>query len=66
MALCKNSRKIVFWLALLSLAIARSLTQSGLLLDDGIVKPLPPVIRALLETKAALEHAGHTVIEFRM
>ncbi|KAF7560566.1 hypothetical protein G7046_g3586 [Stylonectria norvegica] len=36
----------------------------GLLLDDGIVKPLPPVTRALLQTKAALEAAGHTVIEF--
>ncbi|KAJ5328696.1 hypothetical protein N7452_009086 [Penicillium brevicompactum] len=38
----------------------------GLLLDDGIVKPLPPVTRALLITKAALEAAGHTVIEFRI
>ncbi|KAJ4164361.1 hypothetical protein LMH87_006038 [Akanthomyces muscarius] len=38
----------------------------GLLLDDGIVKPLPPVTRALLVTKAALEKAGHTVIEFRI
>ncbi|KAI1619401.1 general amidase [Exophiala viscosa] len=36
----------------------------GILLDDGIVKPLPPVTRALLHTKAALEAAGHTVIEF--
>ncbi|KAI5458321.1 putative Acetamidase [Mariannaea sp. PMI_226] len=38
----------------------------GLLLDDGIVKPLPPVTRALLKTKAALEKAGHTVIEFKI
>ncbi|KAJ5808994.1 hypothetical protein N7474_010263 [Penicillium riverlandense] len=38
----------------------------GLLLDDGIVKPLPPVTRGLLLTKAALEAAGHTVIEFRI
>ncbi|KAL3467841.1 amidase signature domain-containing protein [Aspergillus heterothallicus] len=38
----------------------------GLLLDDGIVKPLPPVTRALLRTKAALEAAGHTVIEFHI
>ena len=37
---------------------------AGILLDDGIVKPLPPVTRALLRTKAALEAAGHTVIEF--
>ncbi|CAI7646401.1 unnamed protein product [Penicillium bialowiezense] len=38
----------------------------GLLLDDGIVKPLPPVTRGLLITKAALEAAGHTVIEFKI
>jgi amidase len=38
----------------------------GLLLDDGIVKPLPPVTRALLRTKAALEAAGHAVIEFHL
>lgn len=38
----------------------------GLLLDDGIVKPLPPVTRALHQVKAALEGAGHTVVEFRM
>jgi amidase len=38
----------------------------GLLVDDGCVRPLPPVTRALLETKAALEAAGHTVINFHM
>ncbi|KAL5335172.1 amidase signature domain-containing protein [Aspergillus crustosus] len=38
----------------------------GLLLDDGIVKPLPSVTRALLQVKAALEAAGHTVIEFNI
>ncbi|KAJ0418961.1 amidase signature domain-containing protein [Aspergillus carlsbadensis] len=38
----------------------------GLLLDDEVVKPLPPVTRALLQTKAALEVAGHTVIEFHL
>ncbi|KAL4869405.1 hypothetical protein BDV12DRAFT_185280 [Aspergillus spectabilis] len=38
----------------------------GFLLDDGIVKPLPPVTRALLRAKAALEAAGHTVIEFHI
>lgn len=37
---------------------------SGLIMDNGIVKPTPPVIRALLETKAALEKAGHKVIEW--
>ncbi|RSH94942.1 hypothetical protein EHS25_000026 [Saitozyma podzolica] len=36
----------------------------GLLMDDGIVKPTPPVTRALLEVKAALEAAGHKVIEW--
>ncbi|RMZ75574.1 hypothetical protein DV737_g5244, partial [Chaetothyriales sp. CBS 132003] len=40
--------------------------MAGFLLDDGIVKPLPPVTRALLETKAALEATGHTVIEFHL
>ncbi|TXT15767.1 hypothetical protein VHUM_00270 [Vanrija humicola] len=34
----------------------------GLILDNGIVRPTPPVTRALLETKAALEKAGHKVI----
>ncbi|KAL4874303.1 amidase signature domain-containing protein [Aspergillus karnatakaensis] len=38
----------------------------GLLLDDGHVKPLPPVTNALLQTKAALEAAGHTVIDFHI
>lgn len=38
----------------------------GIWLDDGIVEPLPPVTRALLETKAALEAEGHKVIEFHM
>lgn len=34
----------------------------GLVMDDGIVKPTPPVTRALLETKKALEAAGHKVV----
>ncbi|KAJ5247189.1 hypothetical protein N7468_002172 [Penicillium chermesinum] len=38
----------------------------GIWLDDGIVKPLPPVTRAVLKTKAALEAAGHSVIEFQV
>lgn len=38
----------------------------GFLPDDGVVKPLPPVARALEITKQALEAAGHTVIEFKM
>lgn len=36
----------------------------GLLVDDGVVKPLPPVLRALERTRKALEAAGHTVIEY--
>ncbi|CAG8019970.1 unnamed protein product [Penicillium salamii] len=38
----------------------------GFLPDDGVVKPLPPVARALEITKQALEAAGHTVIEFKI
>lgn len=37
----------------------------GILVDDGIVKPLPPVQRALEDTRKALEAAGHTVIEYK-
>jgi amidase len=36
----------------------------GILVDDGIVKPLPPVTKALDKTKRAIEAAGHTVIEY--
>ncbi|WVQ75106.1 hypothetical protein IAR50_004715 [Cryptococcus sp. DSM 104548] len=36
----------------------------ALVLDNGEVKPTPPVTRALQETKAALEAAGHKVIEW--
>lgn len=36
----------------------------GILVDDGIVKPLPPVTRALERTRRAIEAAGHTVIEY--
>ncbi|WVR08198.1 hypothetical protein IAU60_005245 [Kwoniella sp. DSM 27419] len=36
----------------------------GLIADNGIVKPTPPIARALQETKKALEAAGHTVIEW--
>lgn len=41
-----------------------TINSPGLILDDGIVKPTPAVTRVLLETKAALEAAGHTVIEW--
>lgn len=36
----------------------------GIVMDNGLVKPTPPVTRALKETKAALEAAGHTVVEW--
>ncbi|WWC65718.1 uncharacterized protein I303_108340 [Kwoniella dejecticola CBS 10117] len=36
----------------------------GLIMDNGVVKPTPPVTRALLETKKALEAAGHKVVEW--
>ncbi|KAL7419003.1 hypothetical protein Q5752_006688 [Cryptotrichosporon argae] len=36
----------------------------GIVVDDGFVKPLPPVARALAQTRAALEALGHTVIDF--
>ncbi|KAJ7708742.1 general amidase [Mycena rosella] len=36
----------------------------AVLWDDGRCKPMPPYARALRETKAALEAAGHTVIDW--
>ncbi|GMK57934.1 hypothetical protein CspeluHIS016_0407680 [Cutaneotrichosporon spelunceum] len=36
----------------------------GIMMDDGHVRPTPPVKRALLEIKAALEAAGHKVVEW--
>lgn len=36
------------------------------MIDDGIVKPHPAVMRALEETKKALEAAGHQVIDFHL
>jgi amidase len=37
----------------------------GLLVDDGVVRPLPPVLKALERTRRAIEAAGHTVIEYK-
>ncbi|PGH14409.1 hypothetical protein AJ79_03052 [Helicocarpus griseus UAMH5409] len=34
----------------------------GLILDDGVVKPHPPITRALLQLSAALRAAGHEVV----
>ncbi|KAF2093996.1 amidase [Rhizodiscina lignyota] len=36
----------------------------GVIWDDGIVKPLPPVTRALKETVEKLKSAGHEVVEW--
>ncbi|RPD82580.1 general amidase [Lentinus tigrinus ALCF2SS1-7] len=36
----------------------------GIIWDDGMVVPHPPILRALRVTKAALEAAGHTVIDW--
>ncbi|KAF9482262.1 general amidase [Pholiota conissans] len=37
----------------------------GILWDDGITKPHPPVIRGLEETKKALLAAGHQVVDWK-
>jgi amidase len=36
----------------------------GVLRDDGVVRPQPPIRRSLDETVQALKAAGHDVIEF--
>ncbi|KAJ5719903.1 hypothetical protein N7493_006781 [Penicillium malachiteum] len=36
----------------------------GVVIDDGVVKPQPPVTRAMNETIQALRNAGHEVIEW--
>ncbi|TXT10790.1 hypothetical protein VHUM_02295 [Vanrija humicola] len=36
----------------------------GMMWDDGVVRPVPPYTRAMAETKAALEGAGHKVVDF--
>lgn len=37
----------------------------GMITDNDMVRPTPPVLRALKEVKEALEAAGHTVIEWK-
>ena len=37
----------------------------GILVDDGVVRPLPPVQKALEKTRRAIEAAGHKVIEYK-
>ncbi|WOO82480.1 Acetamidase [Vanrija pseudolonga] len=36
----------------------------GMMWDDGSVRPAPPYARAMTEVKAALEAAGHKVVDF--
>lgn len=38
----------------------------GMIKDDGCVHPTPPVVRALNQTRKALEKQGHTVIEWKV
>lgn len=61
-----SAKKALFWQVTSYQGVGCDANDSGLLLDDGVVKPLPPVTRALIQTKAALEAMGHAVIEFHM
>jgi amidase len=36
----------------------------GILPDDGVVKPLPPIARVFSETIAKLQAAGHEIVEW--
>ncbi len=36
----------------------------GIIMDNGLVKPTPPVTRALQLTRSALKAAGHEVIDW--
>lgn len=46
-------------------ALARPNGRAGMITDNDMVRPTPPVLRALKEVKEALEAAGHTVIEWK-
>ncbi|GMK58060.1 hypothetical protein CspeluHIS016_0500920 [Cutaneotrichosporon spelunceum] len=37
----------------------------GMVMDDGVIAPTPAITRVLKETRAALEAAGHTVVEWQ-
>ncbi|TXT06916.1 uncharacterized protein COLE_06247 [Cutaneotrichosporon oleaginosum] len=37
----------------------------GMIMDDGAIAPTPAITRVLKETRAALEAAGHTVVEWQ-
>ena len=36
----------------------------GVMWDDGMVRPTPPVRRALRETVEKLKHAGHEIVDW--
>lgn len=36
----------------------------GLLIDDGVVRPHPPITRVLLSLVESLEAAGHDIVEW--
>ena len=38
----------------------------GYYVTDGFAKPAPAIIRAVEETKQALEKAGHTLVQFNV
>ena len=38
---------------------------TGIIMDNGLVRPTPPVTRALRQTQSALEAAGHRVVEWK-
>ena len=50
------------WREGLYLEVQTRRLKIGLILDDGIVKPHPPVERAVKEAAALLRNAGHEVI----
>ena len=40
------------------------ITYPGIIMDNGLVRPTPPVTRALHLVRSALVSAGHTVVEW--
>ncbi|KAJ5371846.1 hypothetical protein N7517_003852 [Penicillium concentricum] len=52
------------WRKELAIPSANRKLRLGVVFDDGVVKPQPPVARAMSETVDALRTAGHEVIEW--
>ncbi|KAJ5254159.1 hypothetical protein N7524_011339 [Penicillium chrysogenum] len=52
------------WRKELAIPPANRKLRLGVVFDDGVVKPQPPVARAMRETVDALRAAGHEVIEW--